>query len=112
MLSNEHLVVLSVQAEEFLLVVVGHGTDIDVWSLSQIAKPEQTGRRLPIDQIGTGWVFTGFHFKRVVLSWLLVVVHLNPGMVLLYRASRGKIRAASLLFQPVLFCVTMMSPSL
>ena len=91
MLSDKDLIVLPVQAEELFLVMVGHCAHIDVWSLSQIAEPENSSCRLTLDQIGPSGILAILHFEGVILPWLFIVVHLDPRMVFLDRTRRGKV---------------------
>ena len=44
MLLGQKLVVLSVQAKEFFLVLVSHRAYINVWPLSHIAEPQHASR--------------------------------------------------------------------
>ena len=62
-------------------------------------------------QIGAGRVLASLYFKRVVLPRLLIVVHLDSGVVRFDGASRGKVVNTCILFELVII-VTMGGPAL
>ena len=82
-LSNQDLVMLSVQTEELFLIVVAHLANINVWPLSMVSELEHARFFLHLDQVSPSWILHCFvNFKRVILPGLVIVIHLNTRVVL------------------------------
>lgn len=87
MLLSQKLVVLSVQAKEFFLVLIRHRAYINVWPLSHIAEPQHTSRRRTVNQVGAGRILARIYLKCIILPRLLVVVHLDSRVMFFDRTS-------------------------